>query len=159
MPLWLMAEWRYSSTILKLNIRWSWVVSFTPHPLYPREIAPGNHWRLGGPQSRPACCGEDKILPMLGIELRPSSLSLYRLSYPYSLFFFNHNIFLKLGYLTIGHYIPYSNKFALCCQRLYTIISLGCIILFVFRRDLFAAWSGSRSQPTPQSTTRCKTLR
>jgi hypothetical protein len=30
-----MAEWWYSSIILDLDTRWKWVVSFTPHPLYP----------------------------------------------------------------------------------------------------------------------------
>jgi hypothetical protein len=31
-----MREWRYSSTILNLYIRWRWVVSFTHRPLYLR---------------------------------------------------------------------------------------------------------------------------
>jgi hypothetical protein len=33
--------------ILDLGIRWRWVVSFTPRPLYPKERAPGAHW-IGG---------------------------------------------------------------------------------------------------------------
>jgi hypothetical protein len=35
-----MGEWRYSSTILDLGIRWRWVVSFTLRPLYPGEKSP-----------------------------------------------------------------------------------------------------------------------
>jgi hypothetical protein len=42
-----MREWRYSSTILKLDIRWRWVVSFTPWPIYPLEIIPGTYC-IGG---------------------------------------------------------------------------------------------------------------
>jgi hypothetical protein len=34
-------EWRYSSTILDLDTRWRWVVSFTPWQLYPRGK---RHW-------------------------------------------------------------------------------------------------------------------
>jgi hypothetical protein len=33
-------EWRYSSTILDLGIRWRCVVSFTPRPFYPRRKLP-----------------------------------------------------------------------------------------------------------------------
>jgi hypothetical protein len=70
-----MEESRYSSTILDLGIRWRWIVSFTPLPLYPR----GNglrfplDGRLGEPQSRSGCCGEEKNVALLGIEPRPSS--------------------------------------------------------------------------------------
>jgi hypothetical protein len=42
-----MGEWRYSSTILDLGIRWRLVVNFTPQPLYPGERAAGTHW-IGG---------------------------------------------------------------------------------------------------------------
>jgi hypothetical protein len=45
-----------------LGIRWRWVVSFTPRPLYPQRKSP---WypldrRLGGPQSRSGRGGEKK---------------------------------------------------------------------------------------------------
>jgi hypothetical protein len=48
-----MGEWRYSSTSLNLDTRWSWVVTFTPRPLYPRGNCPRYPLdrRLGGPQS------------------------------------------------------------------------------------------------------------
>jgi hypothetical protein len=32
-----MWEWKYSSTILDFGTRWSWVVSFTTRPFYPRR--------------------------------------------------------------------------------------------------------------------------
>jgi len=48
--------------ILDLGIRWRWVVSFTPRPLYPQGKGP---WypldrRLDGTQSRPGHCVEKK---------------------------------------------------------------------------------------------------
>jgi hypothetical protein len=48
-----MGEWRYSSTILDLDTRWSWVVSFTPRPLYPEEKAHSTYWIRGvvGPKT------------------------------------------------------------------------------------------------------------
>jgi hypothetical protein len=69
-----MGEWRYSSTILDLGTRWRWVVSFTDRPLHPRYPL---DMRLSGPQSQSGRCGEDKILPLPGIEPWPSSSSLY----------------------------------------------------------------------------------
>jgi hypothetical protein len=62
----------YSSTILKLDPRWKRVINFTPLPLYPR----GNSLRspldrkLGEPQSRCERYGEEKHLPLPGIEAR-----------------------------------------------------------------------------------------
>jgi hypothetical protein len=86
MPQSYMKEWRYSSTILDLGTRWSWVVSFTPRPLYPRTNRP---WyplerRLGGPQSQSGCYGEEKNLGLARIwtpAIQPRSPSLYQLSY------------------------------------------------------------------------------
>jgi hypothetical protein len=82
-----MWEWRYSSTILDLDTRWRWVVSFSPRPLHPRGKSPPHELdrRLSGPKYRSGRCGEKKnLLTLLGIENRPParSLSLYRLSYP-----------------------------------------------------------------------------
>jgi hypothetical protein len=80
-----MEECRYSSIILDLGIRWKLVVSFMPPLLYPSGKS---HWypldrRMGGPQSQSGCCGGNKnLLPLPGIEPRPSNLSLYQLSYP-----------------------------------------------------------------------------
>jgi hypothetical protein len=47
-------EWRYSSTILDLDSRWMWVVSFTLRPLYFRGKGPQCplNSRLGGLCSR-----------------------------------------------------------------------------------------------------------
>jgi hypothetical protein len=42
-----MGEWRYSSTILDLGVRWRWMVSSTPRPLFPGKSPPGTHW-IGG---------------------------------------------------------------------------------------------------------------
>jgi hypothetical protein len=57
--------------ILGLGTRWSWVVSFTPRPLYPQGESP---WypldrRLAEPPSRSGRCGEEKNpQPLLGLE-------------------------------------------------------------------------------------------
>jgi hypothetical protein len=77
MPWRQMGEWRYSSTILDLCTTWRWVINFTPPLLYHREKSPlyplGK--RLGEPQSRSECCGEEKdLVPLPGIESRASSL-------------------------------------------------------------------------------------
>jgi hypothetical protein len=53
-------EWRYSSTILHLDIRWRWMITFMFRPIYPREIAyryPCDR-RLDWSQSRSVRCGE-----------------------------------------------------------------------------------------------------
>jgi hypothetical protein len=55
-----------------------------PAALPPGERAPGIHW-VGGwvaPRADLDPMENRKILPLLGIEPRPSSSSLYRLSYP-----------------------------------------------------------------------------
>jgi hypothetical protein len=52
------------------------VFSFTPRPLYPREIAPGSHW-LGGwvdPRAGLDNFEKKKILILPGLELDPSSV-------------------------------------------------------------------------------------
>jgi hypothetical protein len=62
-----MGEWRYSSTILELINRWTWVVRFTPQPLYSQG---NNHWYplkrgLGRPQSHCGLYGEDlNLIPV-----------------------------------------------------------------------------------------------
>jgi hypothetical protein len=40
-----MGEWRYSSTILDLGIRWIRLVNFAPLQLYPPETAFGTYCR------------------------------------------------------------------------------------------------------------------
>jgi hypothetical protein len=61
--------------ILDLGIRWKWVVSFTPRPLYPRSKSPRHplDLRLGGPPSRSGRGGEEKI-PCSCRESNPSRL-------------------------------------------------------------------------------------
>jgi hypothetical protein len=67
----ILGEWRYSSTHSDLDIRWRWVVIFTPRPLYPQGKVP---WypldrRLGGPQSRSGGGDEEKNpRPLPGLE-------------------------------------------------------------------------------------------
>jgi hypothetical protein len=67
-------KWRYNNTILYLGITW-WVVSLTPRPLYPRGNSPTRtHW-IGGwvsPRAGPHIMEERKIVPLPGIETRPS---------------------------------------------------------------------------------------
>jgi hypothetical protein len=52
------------------------VVSFTPRPLYPRGKSPRYPLdrRLGGPQSRSARRGEEKILDPTGTRIPTSSV-------------------------------------------------------------------------------------
>jgi hypothetical protein len=83
-----MGEWMYSSTFLDLGTSWRWVVSFTPRPFYPLGNSPRYPLdrRLGGPHSWSGRRGEEKILTLPGLELRPlcrpaRSPSLYRLRY------------------------------------------------------------------------------
>jgi hypothetical protein len=57
--------------ILNLGTRWRWVVSSTPRHLYPKGKSPWDPLdrRLGGPQSRSGCGGEEKnSQPPPGIE-------------------------------------------------------------------------------------------
>jgi hypothetical protein len=81
-----MGEWRYSSTILDLGIKWKWMVSFTPQPLYlRRKSARYPLGRRPGNQSRSGRCGERKkyFSCLESNNGYPAcSPSLYRLSYP-----------------------------------------------------------------------------
>lgn len=64
-------QWRYSSTILKCNTKWRWLVSFISLLLYPQGNRPWYplDWKLKGLQSQLGCCGEEKMsLALVGIE-------------------------------------------------------------------------------------------
>jgi hypothetical protein len=75
-----MGEWRYSSTILDLGTRSRRVVSLTNRgksSRYPLDR------KLAGPQNWSRRCGAQiYFLPLLVIDHRSSSPSLYRLRYP-----------------------------------------------------------------------------
>jgi hypothetical protein len=68
------AHWRSTGTaqcILDLDTRWKWAVSFTPRPLYPQGKSPRYPLdrRVGGPQSRSGCGGEENnSQPLPGLE-------------------------------------------------------------------------------------------
>jgi hypothetical protein len=71
--------------ILNLSIRWKWVVSFVPWPLYPSGKSP---WyildsRLGGSQSWSGC---DTTASTWTPVIQPVVLSLYQLSCPKSIY-------------------------------------------------------------------------
>jgi hypothetical protein len=53
---------------LDLSTSWTWVVNFTPRPLYPRGKSPRYPLdrRLGGPQSRSGRSEEENILDPTG---------------------------------------------------------------------------------------------
>jgi hypothetical protein len=70
---------------LDLGTSWSWVVSFTPLPLYPRERAPGTHFIGGWVNPRAGLDDLEKwtFFTLPGLELPPPgsparSQSLYR---------------------------------------------------------------------------------
>jgi hypothetical protein len=75
MPLIHIGEWRCSSSIFDLVIRWRNVVSFKPVPLNTQKIASGTHWMGGsvGRRAGPDSMEKRKILPLPGIESWPSS--------------------------------------------------------------------------------------
>jgi hypothetical protein len=78
------------STFPYLGSNWSWVVSVTPRPRYPRRKRPGTHWKGGWVRPRAGLDDVENVLPLPGLELRPvrraaRSQSLYRLRYPFSL--------------------------------------------------------------------------
>jgi hypothetical protein len=74
MPLRHTGEWKYSSTILDRGTGWRGVVTFTPPPLYPGEIAYGAHWIGGcvGPSASLDAVEKRKMLPLPRIELWPT---------------------------------------------------------------------------------------
>jgi hypothetical protein len=83
-----MGEWRYKSTIFDLVSTMEVSGQFHAHAnLAPGKSPPGTQW-IGGwvRLSRSGRCGGEKNnLALPGIELRSSSPSLYRLSYPDSM--------------------------------------------------------------------------
>jgi hypothetical protein len=94
----------YSSTSLDLCTKWRWVVSFTPWPLYSRGNSPPPGVFVGleaawAPELVWMLWGGKNLFPLPGIEPWPSSLSLYRLSYPgpyFSYALINKSIFSAL---------------------------------------------------------------
>jgi hypothetical protein len=82
-----------SPRIVNVGTRWSWVVNFTPRPLYPRCTSPlyPLNRRLGGLQSQSGCGGEEKnFLHLEGIKLQssgpwPSHYSDWAIPAPYIL--------------------------------------------------------------------------
>jgi hypothetical protein len=80
-----MGDWRYYSTFLYLGSKWSWVVSFTPLPLYSRgsSLQYQLDRSLGGLWSRPRHCGTEKNLATprnWTLAVQPRIPSLYWLS-------------------------------------------------------------------------------
>lgn len=70
-------------TNLYLGTSWKWVVVFTPQLLYPWGKNPWYPFdrRLGGPQYQSEWCGEEKILPLPGLELWPIGQAAHYQSY------------------------------------------------------------------------------
>jgi hypothetical protein len=71
--------------ILDLGTSWTWVVSFTPRPLYPQGESPCTHW-IGGwvaPKQAWTLWRGEKSCPYRdpNSDAPPSSQSLYRLRY------------------------------------------------------------------------------
>jgi hypothetical protein len=70
-----MGEWRYTSIVLDLGIKWGYVVIYMPRSLYRGETAPNIHWIGGwvGPRTGLDAVKKRKISLLLGIEPRPSN--------------------------------------------------------------------------------------
>jgi hypothetical protein len=80
MPWWYMGEWRYSSIILELGIRRSWVDIFTRRPIYPRGKFPQYplYRTVGGPHSRSGRYGETKHFACAGNRTQAVQAVAYR---------------------------------------------------------------------------------
>jgi hypothetical protein len=125
-----MGESRYTSTILGLDTRWRWVVSFKPRPLYPwgKSSRYPSDRRLDGPQSRFGCREVEKnLLPVPWIKLRSSSQrpSLCRLSYPGS--WNKLTIFIRLYGFRNGVGAPLFSPPSDLCQTLNTLLTEFCV--------------------------------
>jgi hypothetical protein len=79
-------RWKFLSNFLDHGLRWTWVVSFTTLPFYPRGKCPQYplNRRLGGPHCRCGRCAEEKNLAQSGIDPDWPALSpsLHWLCYP-----------------------------------------------------------------------------
>jgi hypothetical protein len=69
-----MWQWRKSSTIPNLGIRWAWMVKLMTLPLQSQGESPQNplDWKLGGPQGWSGYCRLEKnllVLPKLNSDL------------------------------------------------------------------------------------------
>jgi hypothetical protein len=155
MPWRRMGEWRYSSTFLDPGTRCKRVVIFRPVPLYPRGKGPRYPLdrRLGGAQRRSGRCGEEENLALPAIELgRPGrSPSLYRLSYPDSLYMIYilspvSGDYYKTGYW-IGNWIYWitHSYTQLQCIRSYSSLQFT-ITLAESSRCIFTRCLSSKSQ-------------
>jgi hypothetical protein len=98
-------EWRCSSIFLDLGIRWRWVVSFTPLPLYPRH-----------PLDRSWVDAVKKRQILHCRETNPgrsaSSRSLYRLSYPNSFLSVDSCCRLRQLIITSGTYTLQNHSYS-----------------------------------------------
>jgi hypothetical protein len=110
-------------------VRGEWSASHPSH-FTPRERAPGTHWIGGwvGPRTNLDCVERRKVLPILGLELRPIGCpacrqSSYRLHYPSVHDRINWNILQCLYGILIGFYLcQYSSETVPCVSHSFSSI-------------------------------------
>ena len=112
-------------------LRWGWVLSTTPRPLYSRE-RPGTHCTGAwvGPRAGLNGCGKSRPPPGFDSSVRPArSESLYRLSYPgrwsdtiafKTTRWSNHNI----GTIMYNHFNQHTSLVSVNTIRMITVVAI-----------------------------------
>jgi hypothetical protein len=133
MPWRYMEEWRYSYTILDLK----------PLPICLWEKCPRYplNTKLGVSQSRRGLCGVEKyLLSLTGVEPRPSSPSLYRLSYIFIDFIFSYLGFISSSSFSdifrvhLSCFILYFLLFLIYNLLLSTFMSILVKLIYLYMR-------------------------
>jgi hypothetical protein len=143
MPRRYMGEWRYSFIILNLGIRCTWVVRFTPRPLYPWGKRPGTNWiggwvgprvGLGAVEKRKICCPYRK--------LNPNSLSVQLVTQRYRDWVNPPHLMKTLTVLSMVNMVPVVTGFLKSFQRRLSLLicASSVFILSIIENWKAQAW-------------------